>query len=69
LLANACRHALFVPVEANGSAAFGVYKPTSDGGFEASSVQVLELSPSGISAVHTLLDPSLFDLFDLPSTL
>jgi RNA polymerase sigma-70 factor (ECF subfamily) len=69
LLANACRHALFVPVEANGSAAFAVYKPTSDGGLEASSVQVLELSPSGISAVHTFLDPSLFDLFDLPSTL
>jgi RNA polymerase sigma-70 factor (ECF subfamily) len=69
LLANACRDALLVPVEANGSAAFGMYKPTSHGGLEASSIQVLDLSSSGIAAIHTFLDPSLIDLFDLPPTL
>jgi hypothetical protein len=35
------------------------------GGLEAYGVQVLHLSPSGISAIHTSLDPSLFELFDL----
>jgi RNA polymerase sigma-70 factor (ECF subfamily) len=69
LLANACRNTLFVPVEANGSAAFGVYKPSSGGGYEAYGIQVLDLSPWRIGSIHTFLDPSLFDLFDLPLAL
>jgi RNA polymerase sigma-70 factor (ECF subfamily) len=69
LLASACRDALLVTVEANGSPAFGVYKPAgSDAGLEAFSVQVLELSDSGIAVIHGFLDPILFELFDLPLT-
>jgi RNA polymerase sigma-70 factor (ECF subfamily) len=69
LLANACLDAVLVPVAANGSAAFAIYKPTGGGRREAYGVQVLDLSPSGISAVHTFLEPSLFELFDLPPAL
>jgi RNA polymerase sigma-70 factor (ECF subfamily) len=70
LLASDCRDALLLAVEANGSPAFGVYKPAdSRPGLEAFSIQVLELSATGIAAIHSFLDPSLFELFDLPLTL
>ncbi len=67
--ANACAGVRLVPVAANGSAAFAIYKPTGGGRRDAYGVQVLDLSPSGISAVHTFLEPSLFELFDLPPAL
>jgi RNA polymerase sigma-70 factor (ECF subfamily) len=59
---------LFVPIEANGSPAYGLYKADSSGRFEAFAIQVLECSDSRIAAVHTYLDPSLFAAFDLPVT-
>ncbi|HEX9546847.1 MAG TPA: sigma-70 family RNA polymerase sigma factor [Acidimicrobiales bacterium] len=68
--AGICKDAVLVPVEANGSPAFGVYKPSGpNGGFEAFGIQVLELSDSGIAAIHNFLDPTLLPLFDLPPTL
>jgi RNA polymerase sigma-70 factor (ECF subfamily) len=71
LLANAstCGDVLLVPVAANGSAAFAVYKPAGRAGLGAYSLQVLEVSQSGISAIHTFLDPGLFELFDLAPAL
>jgi hypothetical protein len=71
LLANAdtCGDAVLVPVAANGSAAFAVYKPAGRGEREAHAIQVLDLSSSAISAIHTFLEPSLFELFDLPRAL
>lgn len=66
---GACADVSLLPIEANGSAALAVYKPTGTGeGLEAFGIQVLELSASGIAAIHMFLDPSLFKLFDLPPT-
>jgi RNA polymerase sigma-70 factor (ECF subfamily) len=68
LLTGPCRNTQLVPVEANGSPAFALYKATSAGGYEAFGIQVLEVSASRIAAIHTFLDPSLFVSFGLPST-
>src|SRR5579859_5134154 len=67
LIAKACGDSVLVPVEANGSPSFAVYKPAiRDGGFEAFGIQVLELSESQVAAIHTFIDPSLFERFGLP---
>jgi RNA polymerase sigma-70 factor (ECF subfamily) len=66
LVTNPCANTHLVAIEANGSPAFGVYKPASSGRHEAFAIQVLEWSGSRIAAVHTFIDPSLFAAFDLP---
>lgn len=67
LLRRDCADSVVVRVAANGSPAFAVYKPAGNGlDLEAYGVQVLELSPSGISEIHTFLNSDLFSLFDLP---
>jgi RNA polymerase sigma-70 factor (ECF subfamily) len=69
LKGDPCKDVLLVPVEANGAPALGIYKPSHPGGsLEAFGIQVLELSETGIAAVHNFLDPTLFPLFDLPPT-
>ena len=63
----ACRGSRLVATTANGSAAFGQYKPSPDGGLEAWSLQVVETSGDRISGICFFLDtPSLFPLFGLP---
>jgi RNA polymerase sigma-70 factor (ECF subfamily) len=63
----ACRGSRLVATTANGSPAFGQYKPSPDGGFEAWSLQVVEMSGDRISGICFFLDtPSLFPLFGLP---
>ncbi len=65
-----CKDSRLVEVEANGTRAFGQYKPAPDGGFEAWSVQVVEISDGRISGICFFLDtPHLFPLFGLPLTL
>jgi RNA polymerase sigma-70 factor (ECF subfamily) len=66
-----CRGSRLVPIEANGSPAFGQYKPSATGdGHEAWSLQVLEMSAGRISGISFFLDtPSLFPLFGLPPRL
>ena len=66
-----CRGSRLVPTEANGSPAFGQYKPSATGdGHEAWSLQVLEMSAGRISGISFFLDtPSLFPLFGLPPRL
>jgi RNA polymerase sigma-70 factor, ECF subfamily len=66
LLTNPCANTHLAPIEANGSPAFGVYKPGSSGRYEAFAIQVLEWHASRIAAIHTFIDPSLFADFDLP---
>lgn len=65
-----CRGSRLVPTSANGSAAFGQYRPSGPGGrHEPWAVQVLELSEDQIVGFHSFLDtPRLFPLFDLPAT-
>jgi RNA polymerase sigma-70 factor (ECF subfamily) len=62
-----CRGSRLVPTMANGSPAFGQYKPAAGGGWEPWSLQVLELSGDRISGITFFLDtPSFFPLFGLP---
>jgi len=62
-----CRGSRLVPVMANGSQAYGQYKPTPDGGFEPWSLQVLELSGDRIAGITFFLDTArMFPLFGLP---
>jgi RNA polymerase sigma-70 factor (ECF subfamily) len=62
-----CRDSRLIPTTANGSPAFGQYKPSPDGGHEPWSLQVLELSGDRIAGITFFLDTaSLFPLFGLP---
>ena len=57
-------------VTANGSPAFGQYKPSRDGGYEPWALQVLELADGRIVEFTFFLDTeTLFPLFGLPARL
>ena len=57
-------------MSANGSPAFGQYKPSPGGGHEPWALQVLELEAGGIAELTFFLDTdTLFPLFGLPSRL
>jgi RNA polymerase sigma-70 factor (ECF subfamily) len=64
----ACRGSKLVPTLANGSPAFGQYKPSGPGGsYEPWALQVLELSDGSISGITFFLDTArFFPLFGLP---
>ena len=66
-----CRGSRLVPtVAANGSPAFGQYKPAPEGGYEPWALQVLELSGGRIGELTFFLDAdALFPLFGLPPRL
>ena len=54
-------------VAANGSPAFGQYKPSEGGGYEPWALQVLELRDGRIAELSFFLDTeALFPLFGLP---
>ena len=64
-----CKGSRVIPtVSANGSPAFGQYKPSPDGGYEPWALQVLELSrPARSSSSRSSSTPqALFPLFGLP---
>jgi len=60
-----------IPTAANGSPAFGQYKPSADGtSLEPWSLQVLELSGDRIAGITFFLDTARwFPLFGLPERL
>jgi RNA polymerase sigma-70 factor, ECF subfamily len=66
-----CRGSRVIPVGfANGSPAFGQYKPSPDGGYEPWALQVIELSGGRIVELTFFLDTdTLFPLFGLPPRL
>jgi RNA polymerase sigma-70 factor, ECF subfamily len=66
-----CRGSRVLPVgTANGSPAFGQYKPSPDGGYEPWALQVLEVSGGRIVELTFFLDTeTLFPLFGLPPRL
>ncbi|HEX2221729.1 MAG TPA: sigma-70 family RNA polymerase sigma factor [Candidatus Limnocylindria bacterium] len=65
-----CRGSRLVPTLANGSPAFGQYKPAPEGGWEPWSLQVLETSGDRISGITFFLDTAkFFPLFGLPPRL
>jgi RNA polymerase sigma-70 factor, ECF subfamily len=66
-----CKGSRVIPVaDANGSPAFGQYKPSPDGGHEPWALQVLELADGGIvEFTFFLATDTLFPLFGLPPRL
>ena len=66
-----CRGSRVLPAGfANGSPAFGQYKPSPDGGYEPWALQVVELSQGRIVELTFFLDTvALFPLFGLPARL
>jgi RNA polymerase sigma-70 factor (ECF subfamily) len=65
-----CQGSRLVPVMANGSPAFGQYKPSPNGGHEPWSIQVVETSGGRISGITFFLDTErYFPLFGLPDHL
>ena len=65
-----CRDSRLVPTEANGSPAFGQYKPSPEGGHEPWALHVIEFSDGRISGLHHFLDTArMFPLFGLPPRL
>jgi RNA polymerase sigma-70 factor, ECF subfamily len=66
-----CRGSRVIPTtSANGSPAFGQYKPSEAGGYEPWALQVLEVADDGIAELTFFLDTdSLFPLFGLPPRL
>jgi RNA polymerase sigma-70 factor, ECF subfamily len=66
-----CRDSRVIPTRnANGSPAFGHYKPSPKGGYDPWALQVLELSGGRIVELTFFLDTErLFPLFGLPSRL
>ena len=65
-----CKGSKLIPTTANGSPAFGQYKPSPDGGWEPWSLQVLELGGGEITGICFFLDTQRwFPLFGLPPRL
>jgi RNA polymerase sigma-70 factor (ECF subfamily) len=66
-----CRGSRVIPtLTANGSPAFGQYKPSPDGGYDPWALQVLELSGGRVVEFTFFLDTeALFPLFGLPARL
>jgi RNA polymerase sigma-70 factor, ECF subfamily len=67
---SGCRGSRLVPTVANGSPAFGQYRPSGPGrAFEPWALQVLEVSGHRIVGFNAFLDTAnLFPLFGLPDT-
>jgi len=62
-----CEGSRLVPTMANGSPAFGQYKPAAGGGWEPWSLQVVEIAGDRISGITFFLDTArFFPLFGLP---
>jgi RNA polymerase sigma-70 factor (ECF subfamily) len=66
-----CRGSRLIPTQANGSPAFGQYRPSSSGeGHDPWALQVIEISGGQVVGLNAFLDTaSLFPLFGLPSHL
>ena len=65
-----CKGSRLIPTVANGSPAFGQYKPSPDGGHEPWALQVLEISDGAVSGICFFLDTEhFFPLFGLPPRL
>ena len=67
---HGCRDSKLVRVQANGSPAWGQYKPAPDGGWEPWSIQVMEWRDGKVSGLTFFLDTERwFPLFGLPARL
>ncbi|WP_049579550.1 sigma-70 family RNA polymerase sigma factor [Streptomyces sp. SBT349] len=65
-----CRGSRLIPTSANGSPAFGQYRPDPKGGHSPWALQVVEISEGRITGLNAFLDTArFFPLFGLPSHL
>jgi len=65
-----CRNARLVPIEASGDAGFAVYRQsTQNTTHQAFAIQIVETAANRITALHTFLDPTLFPIFGLTTSL
>jgi RNA polymerase sigma-70 factor (ECF subfamily) len=65
-----CAGSRLIATSANGSPAYGQYRPAADGGYEPWALHVLEISGGKIAGVTFFLDTaSYFPLFGLPDRL
>ena len=64
-----CKGSKLVATSANGSVAFGSYKPAEDGTRRPWAIQVIEVSGDRIVGHHNFLGPELFSVFGLPDHL
>jgi RNA polymerase sigma-70 factor (ECF subfamily) len=65
-----CRNARLVPIEASGDAGFAVYRQsTHNTTHQAFAIQVVETAANRITALHSFLDPTLFPIFGLTTSL
>jgi RNA polymerase sigma-70 factor (ECF subfamily) len=63
---HACAGSKLLPVQVNGTAGFGSYKPAGPGRWEPWALQVIEVREGKLSGHHNFLYPSLFEEFGLP---
>jgi RNA polymerase sigma-70 factor (ECF subfamily) len=63
---HACEGSKLLPVQANGTAGFGSYKPAGPGRWEPWALQVIEFRGGQLSGHHNFLYPELFAAFGLP---
>jgi RNA polymerase sigma-70 factor (ECF subfamily) len=62
-----CNGSAVVLTKANGTIAYGQYRPNPEGGFDAWALGVLDIENDEITAITSFLDvPRLFPLFGLP---
>ncbi len=66
---HGCRGSKLVPVRANGTAAFGSYRPAGPGRWEPFALQVIEVKDGSIAGHHNFLYPELFAELGLPARL
>ena len=64
-----CRGSRLLRTRANGRPAFGSYRPAPDGGYEPFAIQIVEITGSHITGLHSFIEPRLFPLFGLPAHL
>lgn len=64
-----CRRSVLVPTAANGCAAFGSYRRTVPGRYDAFALQILEVSDGRITTWYNFLGPEGFAACGLPLTL
>jgi RNA polymerase sigma-70 factor, ECF subfamily len=64
-----CQGSKLIATWANGSPAFGSYKPAEDGTRRPWAIQVIEVSGDRIVGHHNFLGPELFRVFGLPDHL
>ena len=66
---SGCEGSKLAPISANGMPGFAQWRANPDGGHDAWSIHLLEISDGCITGIDFFVDPNLFALFGLPTRL